>query len=68
MPGKAEVLRLIAELRRFRHAFRHIYDTPLDQRKLMIAQEDVRPAVEGVRKAHTALIAKLNELSSELEL
>jgi hypothetical protein len=62
-----ELGRHIDELRRFRHAFRHIYDSPLDERKLMLAQEHVGPAVEGVEEAHNAFIEKLRQLTSELE-
>jgi len=62
-----ELGRHIEELRRFRHAFRHIYDTPLDERKLTLAQEHVAPAVEGVKEAHRAFLETLHHFASELE-
>ena len=49
-------MRHIDELRRFRHAFRHAYDSPLDPDKLAIAQKHVQPAVEGVRTAHAVFL------------
>ena len=58
-----ELTRHVDELRRFRHAFRHIYDSGLDPRKLMIAQDHVEPAVEGVITAHAAFVDELRELA-----
>ena len=53
----------IDELRRFRHAFRHIYDSGLDPRKLMLADEHVEPAVEGFLDSHDRLVATLRRLA-----
>ena len=57
----------IDELRRFRHAFRHIYDTKLDPEKLMIAQKYVKPAVDGALKANDDFIEKISLLAKNLE-
>lgn len=62
-----EVARHVDELRRFRHAFRHIYDSGLDPAKLMLAQDHVRPAVEGVLESHERFLLMLQSLISELE-
>ena len=59
--------RHIDELRRFRHAFRHVYDSPLDPDKLAVAQKHVWPAVEGVREAHLSFVEKLDLLMAELD-
>ena len=59
--------RHIDELRRFRHAFRHVYDSSLDPEKLMIAQKHVEPAAEGVRVAHLLLLEKLTLMASKLK-
>lgn len=58
-----ELTEHVDELRRFRHAFRHIYDSGLDPRKLMIAQDHVEPAVEGVIEAHASFVDELRELA-----
>jgi hypothetical protein len=58
-----ELTEHVDELRRFRHAFRHIYDSGLDPRKLMIAQDHVEPAVEGVIAAHAVFVDELRELA-----
>ena len=57
----------IDELRRFRHAFRHVYDSSLDPEKLMITQKHVEPAAEGARDAHRLLLEKLTLMASNLE-
>lgn len=62
-----ELARHIDELRRFRHAFRHVYDSSLDPDKLMLAQAHVEPALVGVRDAHHILIEKLRLLAKHLE-
>ena len=62
-----ELARHIDELRRFRHAFRHIYDSTLDPDKMMLAQKHVGPAVEGVRVAHEVFVEKLMLLAENLE-
>jgi hypothetical protein len=61
-----EVARHVDELRRFRHAFRHIYDSGLDSAKLMLAQDHVRPAIEGVVASHEGLLAIRHGLVSAL--
>ena len=53
----------VDELRRFRHAFRHAYDSGLDPQKLMTANEHVRPAIEGFLESHTRLVATLHRLA-----
>jgi len=62
-----ELARHVDELRRFRHAFRHVYDTSLDPDKLMLAQKHVPLAVSGVQGAHATLIEKLRVLAESLE-
>ncbi len=57
----------IDELRRFRHAFRHVYDSGLDPDKLMLAQKHVAPALDGVRSSHGVLIEKLNLLAEQMK-
>lgn len=57
----------IDELRRFRHAFRHVYGSGLDARKLLFAQEHVAPAVEGFTAAHSVFVRRLKALADELE-
>ena len=59
--------RHVDELRRFRHAFRHIYDTPLDPDKLAIAQKHVQPAIEGVQTTHAVFLEKLDLLVEQIE-
>ena len=62
-----ELARHIDELRRFRHAFRHIYDSTLDPDKLMLAQKHVEPTLEGMREAHEVFVEKLMLLAENLE-
>lgn len=57
----------IDELRRFRHAFRHIYDSTIEPDKLMVAQSRVPRVIEGVRSAHSAFHTKLRALAEQLE-
>ena len=59
--------RHIDELRRFRHAFRHIYDSNLDPEKLMIVQKHVGPAMSGFKASHSAFLEKLNTLAEHLD-
>ena len=62
-----ELFHDIDELRRFRHAFRHIYDSRLEPDKLMVAQSRVARVVSGLRSSHTEFRAKLAVLASELD-
>jgi len=57
----------IDELRRFRHAFRHIYDSRLEPDKLMVAQSRVARVLAGIRTSHATFRSKLDMLASELE-
>jgi hypothetical protein len=57
----------IDELRRFRHVFRHVYESGLDSRKLMIAQEHVAPAIAGLHAAHEVFNHRLHALADELD-
>ena len=59
--------RHIDELRRFRHAFRHVYDSSLDPDRLMLAQKHVEPAILGMQQAHTEFIEKLSNLIEHIE-
>lgn len=61
-----DLARHIDELRRFRHAFRHIYDTKLDPDKLMLAQKHVLPAVSGLREAHELFVERLAVLAANV--
>ncbi|MFW6260593.1 MAG: hypothetical protein ACOC6J_03315 [Spirochaetota bacterium] len=57
----------IDELRRFRHAFRHVYESGLDARKLLLAEEHVQPSVAGLTAAHAVLLRRLQALADELD-
>ena len=63
---RRELARHIDELRRFRHAFRHVYESRLDPDKLMLAQRHVAPAAEGVRASHRTLVEKLMLLAEQI--
>ena len=62
-----ELSRDIDELRRFRHAFRHIYDSKVEPDKLMVAQSRVPRVLSGICDAHAEFQAKLSALIEELD-
>ena len=57
----------IDELRRFRHVFRHVYESGLDPRKILLAQEHVAPAIDGLHAAHATFIRRMQALADELD-
>lgn len=58
---------LIDELRAFRHVFRHIYQSQLDQEKLLLVDQRTPAAVHAFRTAHKHFASALGELIREVE-
>jgi len=58
---------LIDELRSFRHLFRNLYARPLDPDRTRLVQAKVGPAVKAFEEAHSAFVAKLEQIAAALD-
>jgi hypothetical protein len=58
---------LIDELRAFRHVFRHIYQSQLDEEKLLLVDQRTPAALSAFRKAHDRFDSALGELIEEVD-
>ncbi|MEX2445274.1 MAG: hypothetical protein WD492_16875 [Alkalispirochaeta sp.] len=58
---------LIDELRSFRHLFRNLYARPLDPDRTRLVQAKVGPAVKAFEDAHSAFVAKLEQIAAALD-
>lgn len=59
-------LPVIGELRAFRHAFRNIYQSQLDQDKLDTINRTVPKAISIIKKSHKQYIAQLKQILEDL--
>lgn len=64
---RAEDVPLIDELRAFRHVFRHIYQSQLDEEKVRLVERRAPTALQAFRAAHERFDAALARLIEEVE-
>ena len=53
---------LIDELRRFRHAFRNLYESDINPQRLMLIQDKVPEVLDRFRRAHLGFSTKITAL------
>jgi hypothetical protein len=61
-----ETYRLIDDLRSFRHLFRNLYARPLDPDRTQLVQATVGTATSAFVDAHTAFIARMEQIAAAL--